>query len=238
MVGIENQCMWRYKGKRILILLLCLNLIRRAKLLHHSGIQSHTFLHFRRNDKTFPLKLCHLRLHISLAIHGQGFRWKLSCIISKYSENGIPEGTLTIGTATISNNHVLLINLTDCSHANRLLHIINQFLILAEEKIQGIQPYLFPILSRRTRSNLCNQILRIMRQVPCKPFSKVIGCIRCVNQILVFIQIRHGDSNHRLCRICCRHDIFVIASLLHKFQISLGSHQHINQRNKLSIHLF
>ena len=77
-----------------------------------------------------------------------------------------------------------------------------------------------------------------MRLFPCNSFSKVIGCIRCVNQVFVLVQIRHRNSDHRLRRICRRHDIFVITSLLHKFQIGLGSHQHINQRNKLSINLF
>ena len=133
---------------------------------------------------------------------------------------------------------MLLINLTDCSHANCLLHIINQLLILTEEKIQGIQPYLLSFLSRWTRSNLCNKILRIMWLFSCKPFSKVIGCIWRINEILVLIQVRYWNSNHRLCRICCRYDVFVITSLLNKFQISLSTHQHVNQRNQFSVHLF
>ena len=46
----------------------------------------------------------------------------VTCIITKDSENGIPESTLTIGTTAVCNNHMLLIDLTDCSHTNCLLH--------------------------------------------------------------------------------------------------------------------
>ena len=72
----------------------------------------------------------------------------VTCIITKDSENGIPESTLTIGTTAVCNNHMLLIHLTDCSHTNCLLHIIDELLILTKEKIQGIQPYLLSFFAR------------------------------------------------------------------------------------------
>ena len=215
--------------ERSLILLLCLDLIRRAKLLYRRCIQPHAFLHLGRNDEPAAFQLRHLRLDIPLAVHGQGFGRQLSGIIAQYPEDRVPESRFTVGTATVGNNHALLIDLPDCRHSDHQLYIVNQLLILAEEKFQGIQPQLFPILTRRTGRDLRDQVSRIMRLLPGQPLLQVICSNRRIDQELILIQVIHVDPDHRLRGIPSGNDVFVITPLQHKLQISLRCHKRIQK---------
>ena len=140
--------------ERILILLLCLDWIHATKLLHHTGIKASPFLKLRCNDETLALQLRHLRLHISLTVHGKSLCRQLTGVIAKDSGDGIPEGRLAVCSATVGNNHVLGIYLSNGSHADNLLYIVNQLLIFTEEKLQGSLPKLLPLIARSTCRDL------------------------------------------------------------------------------------
>ena len=217
--------------ERSLILLLRLDLIRRAKLLYRRRIQPHAFLHLRRNDEPAAFQFRHFRLDISLAVHGQGFRRQLPGVIAQDPEDRVPESRFTVGTATIGNDHVLLIDLPDRRHSDHQLHIVDQLLILAEEKLQGIQPQLFPVLTRSTGRDLRDQISRIMRLLPGQSFLQVIGGNRRIDQELILIQVIHVDPNHRLRSITGGNDVLVITPFQHELQISLRCHERIQKRH-------
>ena len=224
--------------ERSLILLLRLDLIRRAKLLHCRRIQPHAFLHLGRNDEPAAFQFCHLRLDISLAVHGQCFRRQLPGVIAQDSEDRVPESRFTVGTATIGNDHVLLIDLPDRRHSDHQLYIIDQLLILAEEKLQGIQPQLLPIFTRCTGCDLRDQVSRIMRLLPGQAFLQVIGSNRCIDQELILVQVIHVDPNHRFRGIPGGNDVLVIAPLQHKLQISLRCHERIQKWHLIRRDLF
>ena len=217
--------------ERSLILLFRLDLIRRAKLLHCRRIQPHTFLHLRRDDEPAAFQLRHLRLDIPLAVHGQGFRRQLPGVIAQDSEDCVPESRFTVGTSTIGNDHVLLIDLPDRRHSDHQLHIIDQLLILTEEKLQGIQPKLLPVLTGSTSRDLCDQVSRIMWLLPGQAFFQVIGGNRRIDQELILVQVIHVDPDHRLRSIPCGNDVLVITPLQHKLQISLRCHERIQKRH-------
>lgn len=140
MVGIQHQRMGRHKIKQRFVLLLRKDLVRRAKLLHHCGIEPHAFFHFGNDDEAFAFKLRHFGLHISLAVHGQSFGGQLARIISKHPEQRIPEGLLPVCTVTVRDDEMLLVDFADRCHTHDLLHVIDQFLIPAEKCIECLQP--------------------------------------------------------------------------------------------------
>ena len=84
MVGIKDQRVARNECKRRLVLLFSENLIRRAKLLHHRGIEPHSFFHLGSDDQTLTLKLRHFRLHIPLVSDRQGLRRQLAAVGAKH----------------------------------------------------------------------------------------------------------------------------------------------------------
>ena len=159
--------------KRVLILLLRFNRIHAAQLLHHTGIEPRAFFQLRCNDETLALQLCHLRLHISLTVHGKSLCRQLTGVIAKDSGDGIPEGRLTICTSTVGDYHMLGIYLSNSSHADNLLYIVDKLLILTEEKLQGILPKLLPLIARSTCRDLGDEVIRIMRMHSFYPLTKV-----------------------------------------------------------------
>ena len=118
MVRVEDQRVRRCKGKGSLVFLFREDLIRRADLLDHRGIEPHALLHLGGNDKTLSLQLCHLRLHISLAVHGQRLCGQLPAVGSKHPGDRVPEGRLAVGTTAIGDDQMLLIDLANRSHAD------------------------------------------------------------------------------------------------------------------------
>ncbi len=166
--------------KRILVLLFRFDWVYTTELLHHASIKPCAFLQLRCNDETLALQLCHLRLHISLTVHGKSLCRQLAGVIAKDSGDGIPECGLAICTTTVGNNHVLGIYLSDSSHANNFLHIIDKLLILTEEKLQGILPKLLPLIARSTCCDFRDEVIRIMRMHSFHTLTKVKGACRCV----------------------------------------------------------
>ena len=133
---------------------------------------------------------------------------------------------------------MFLIDLPDRRHSDHQLHIVDQLLILAEEKLQGIQPQLLPVFTRCTGCDLRDQVSRIMRLLPGQTFLQVIGGNRRIDQELILVQIIHVDPDHRLRSIPGGNDVFVITPLQHKLQISLRCHERIQKRHLIRRDLF
>ena len=215
--------------KRVLILLFCLDRVNAAELLYHTCVQSCSFFQFRCNDESLAFQFCHLRLHIALAIHGQCLSRDFAGVVSEYTSNGVPEGGLAVGTAAVSNDHMLRIHLADCCHTYDFLHIGNQRLVLAEESIQSVQPKLHPLISWRAVRHLGNEVIRVMRVTARHAFGEVIGLLRCIQQFCIVVQLRNINRQHRLCRILRIHDVFVVAVFHHKLMVGLRTDQCIQQ---------
>ena len=126
---------------------------------------------------------------------------------------------------------MLLIDFPDRRHSDHQLHIIDQLLILAEEKFQGIQPQLLTVLTRSTGRDLRDQISRIMRLLSGQSLLQVIGGNRRIDQELILVQVVHVDPDHRLRSIPGGNDVLVITPLQYKLQISLRCHERIQKRH-------
>lgn len=145
-VGIQHQCVAGLEGKRILVLLLSKDIIGRAELFDGRIIEPCTFLHLGNNEKPLPLDLCHFRFDVSATTYGQGIRRNVPGVKTKHSGDGIPEGRLTVAAITIGDDQRLHVNLADGSKAADHLDVIDEFLIVLEDKIQAVQPNLHAFL--------------------------------------------------------------------------------------------
>ena len=125
---------------------------------------------------------------------------------------------------------MFLVNLADCRHPHDHLDIFDQLLIATEEKVQTVIPQFLPLIIRGTGSDLRDQVLRIMRLHAGQSLLQVKCGIRCIQKVFILIQIRHVHTHHRLRRIGCCSDVFVIAPLKDKLPITVGSDQHEQER--------
>ena len=166
-----------------------------------------------------------------LAAHGECVRRDLSGIGAEDSEDGIPEGGLTVCTAAVSDDHMLLVDLADCCHAHRSLHIVNEFLVTAEEGTQRLLPDFLSGITGGHIRDLGNEIFWVMGLFTIQTLCKVIGGIGGIEQIGVNVELGYIDGNHRLDRVLYIDDVPVIAVLHHELQIGICA-----QKGKVQTH--
>ena len=166
-----------------------------------------------------------------LAAHGKCVRRDLSGIGAEDSEDGIPEGGLTVCTAAVSDDHMLLVDLADCCHAHRSLHIVDEFLVTAEEGTQRLLPDFLSGITGGHIRDLGNEIFWVMGLFTIQTLGKVIGGIGGIEQIGVKVELGYIDGNHRLDRVLYIDDVPVIAVLHHELQIGICA-----QKGKVQTH--
>ena len=156
-----------------------------------------------------------------LATHGERVRRNLSGISTEDSEDGIPEGGLTVCTAAVSDDHMLLVDLADCCHAHRSLDIVDEFLVTAEEGIERLLPDFLSGITGGHIRNLGDKVSGIVGAFTVQTLRKVKGGIGGIEQIGVKVELGYIDGNHRLDRVLHIDDIPVVAVLHHELQIGI-----------------
>ena len=163
------------KAERVLILLFSENLISRAELLNCRVVKSSTFLHFCGNKETLTLGFSHFGLNVAPASYGECICGDIAAIASEHFCYGVPKRGLTISATSVGNDKCLKEYLADSSKAAYLLYVIDEFLIIAEDKVQTVFPYLCAFMARGDSGYLCNVVLGVVFLGTSHAFAKVVG---------------------------------------------------------------
>ena len=138
MVGVKHQCVAGLKRERILVFLLCKDIIGGAELLNGGIVQTSTFLHFGCDEESFSFDLSHFRFNVSAASDSERICRNITGVKPKHSGNSIPEGGFAITSITVGDDKCFYVNLTDGSQTTNHLNVIDKFLIALEDEIKAV----------------------------------------------------------------------------------------------------
>ena len=123
MVRVQDERMARSERERVLVLLLCEDLICGAELLDQGGVQPHPFLQLSSDQQPFTLCLCQLRLDVPLTADRQGVRGDVAAVAAEDPGEDVPEGGFAVSAITVGDDQRLDVNVPDHGETDDLLHI-------------------------------------------------------------------------------------------------------------------
>lgn len=116
-------------------------------------IQTGTLLHLGSNQKALALDLGHFGLDVSAAANRQRISGDVAAIQTQYTGDDIPEGGLTVPAIAVGNDEGLDVNLADSSQTANHLHIIDELLIVLEDKVKAVLPDMLTLYTGRHRGD-------------------------------------------------------------------------------------
>ena len=196
-VGIQNERVTRGKAERIFVFLLGKNVIGGAELFDRGVIEPCTLLHFCRNQKPFALGFCHFRLDIPSAANGQGVSGDVSAVKPQNLSNGVPKGGFSVAAAAVCDDECLQEYLADGGKTAYHLHIVNEFPVVAENKVQTVLPYLCAFSAGGDGGHLGNEVLRAVFSCAVRSEAQIVGCRRGTEKKRIAVQVARTDFQHR-----------------------------------------
>ena len=148
MVGVKHQSVAGLEGERVLIFLLCKDIIGGAELLDGGIVQTSTFLHLGSNEESFTFDLRHFWFDVSTASNSECICRNVTGVKTKHSGDSIPEGGLTIASITVGDDKCLHVNLADGGQTTNHLNVIDEFLIALKDEVKAVQPNLLSLVVR------------------------------------------------------------------------------------------
>ena len=197
MVGIQNERVTRGKAEWIFVFLLGKNVIGGAELFDRGVVEPCAFLHFCRNQKPFALGFCHFRLDIPSAANCQGVSGDVSAVKSQNLGDGVPKGGFPVATAAVCDDERLQEYLTDGGKTAYHLHIVNEFPVVAENKVQTVLPYLRSLSAGGDGGHLGNEVLRTVFSCAVRSEAQIVGCRRGTEEKRIAVQVARADFQHR-----------------------------------------
>ena len=221
-VGVEDEGMAGGKAEGVLVFLLGEDIIGRAELLYRGVVQPCAFLHLGGNEEAFTLGFSHLGLYITTASYRQRVRRDISAVKPKDTGDGVPEGGLAVTTASVCNDEGFKENLTDgCKTANHL-YIVDQLLVVTENKVEAVLPYLCAFRAGRNGGNLRNEVFGVMFLCAVESFAEVVGCCRSAEKEGIVVKVTRADFEHRARLLERGGDILGVTAVQNEFVVSLG----------------
>ena len=228
--------MARLEGKWVFILLFREHIVRGAELLDRGIIKACAFLHFRSDQQALSLDLGHFGLDVPAAADCQGISRDISAVETQHAGDGIPEGGLAVSAIAVGNNECFHIDLPNDGQTADHLHIVDQLLILLEDKVQVVLPELLAFAAGRYRGYLRNEVVSGVLAGTGQTFPKIIGRFRCTEQEAVRVQVPRRDFQHRVGLLEGRSNVLGVTPFDRKALICLGGKELLIGLHLLIVH--
>ena len=170
-------------------------------MLYDGCVQSHTFLKFRCDNQAFAFEFSHLRFDITLASNGESVGGDRATIASEDFGDGVPKSGLTVTALAVGYDEGFLVDLADSGETDRLLYILDELGIAAEEVIDGLHPQIHILGGGSNGGDSCDEVGWGVFVSTADTKAEIVSSNGGVEKKLLGVEFLNVMEEHRLCSL-------------------------------------